>query len=325
MGLPHSGKNPARTKRLKKALQCGRRARPRNYMASIGVPVGSIARRMRGGTQALLVRDRAGNAYVAKCVGNPQGTRTLINEWVVSRLLQYLRVSTPAMHLLRIENDLPGRELLEFQMGNRRVPIAPGIHLGSRCPVDPDRKAIFDFLPRRLLRNVVNLPDLFLSFTFDRWVNQSDSRQAIFVRERCASPGAAFRAYLIDHGLSFGGSRWTISENGLTGLFHDRSIYHDQNFEIACYEAVDYIRQIPEEHLFAIQQEIPMEWLEAGDREEMSRLLQLLCARRSKLHSIVDRALRQLRETGAIPPSSPEVKVLICTLLLAFQSVHRGL
>jgi len=294
-------------------------------MPTMGVAVASIARRMRGGSQALLVRDRAGKAYVAKCIGNPQGTRTLINEWIVSRLLQYLRVSTPAVHLLRIENEVPGSELLEFHMGNQRVPIAPGIHLGSRCPVDPDRKAIFDFLPRRMLRNVVNLPDLFLSFAFDRWVNQIDSRQVIFIRERSSPPGAAFRAYVIDHGLSFGGSRWTVSESGLTGLFHDRSIYDDPRLETACHEAVDCIRDIPEERLFAVQQEIPMEWLGAGDREEMTKLLQLLCARRSKLHLIVDRALRQLRETGATAPKSPEAKILLCTLLLAYQSVHRAL
>jgi hypothetical protein len=294
-------------------------------MATIGLPVAGITRRMRGGSQSLLVRDRAGNAYIAKCVGNPQGTRTLINEWIVDRLLQYLRVSTPGVHLLSIESDIPGKELLEFQMGNRREPIAPGIHLGSRCPVDPDRKAIFDFLPRRLLRNVVNLPDLFFSFTFDRWVNQTDTRQVIFIRERCAGPGAAFRAYLIDHGLSFGGSRWTVSESGLTGLFHDRSIYTDPTLETACHDAVEHIRDIPEERLFSLLQDIPLEWLEAGDREEMTRLLELLCARRSKLHPIVDRALRQLRDAGTVAPSSLEAKVLLCTLLLAYHSVRGAL
>lgn len=294
-------------------------------MPTTGLAVASIARRMRGGSQSLLVHDRKGNAYVAKCIGNPQGTRTLINEWIVSQLLQYLRVSTPGVHLLNIENDLPGGELLEFQMGNRKVPIAPGIHLGSRCPVDPDRKAIFDFLPKRLLRNVVNLSDLFRSFAFDRWVNQTDSRQVIFIRERGASPGAAFRAYLIDHGLSFGGSRWTMSESGLTGLFHDRSIYTDPRLETACHEAVDHIREIPEERLFALQQDIPLEWLEDGDREEMARLLDLLCARRSKLHSIVDRALRRVRENNTLAPGSREAKILLCTLLLAYQSIHGAL
>lgn len=285
-------------------------------MATIALPIHRIERRMRGGTQALLVRDRSGNAYIAKCVGNPQGTRTLINEWIVSRLLKHLRVSTPAVEALRIERGVPGDSLLEFQAGNRKIPIASGIHLGSSCPVDPERRAIFDFLPRRLLDKVVNLPDLLLSFTFDKWVNQIDSRQAIFIRERSEKPGVKFRTYLIDHGLSFGGSRWEMSDGALTGLYHDRSIYDHPALEAECYAMVDRIQHLPENSLFSIEEEIPPEWLEAGDREDMSRLLDLLCQRRTKLNTIVERALRQLHEGGAVIPKTSDGRVLLGALLL---------
>lgn len=285
-------------------------------MATIALPVHSIERRMRGGAQALLVRDRAGNAYIAKCVGNPQGTRTLINEWIVSRLLKHLRISTPDVRALRIERGIPGDNLLEFQVGNRKVPIAPGVHLGSPCPVDPSRKAIFDFLPRRLLHKVVNLPDLLLSFAFDKWVNQVDSRQAIFIRERSSNPAVNFRTYLIDHGLSFGGSRWEMFDGALNGLYHDRSIYDSPTLAAECHAAVDRIRALPETSLFAIEDEIPPEWLEPGDRPDMTRLLELLCERRTKLHVLIDRALLQLHEAGAVVPRGPEGRVLVGTLLL---------
>ncbi len=270
---------------------------------------------MRGGSQALLVRDHAGNAYVAKCVGNPQGTRTLINEWIVSRLLKHLRVSTPHVRALRIERGIPGDNLLEFQVGNRRIPIAPGVHLGSPYPVDPARQAVFDFLPRRLLHKVVNLPDLFLSFVFDKWVNQTDSRQAIFIRERSAGPELRFRTYVIDHGLSFGGSHWEMSDGVLNALYHDRSVYDTPALEAECHAAVARIQHLPESSFFSIEEEIPPEWLESGDREDMTRLLELLCGRRTKLHGMVDRALRQLHENGIIPKTA-EGKVLLGSLLL---------
>lgn len=269
---------------------------------------------MRGGSQSLLVRDQAGNAYIAKCVGNPQGTRTLINEWIVSRLLKRLRVSTPKVSALRIERGTPGEHLLEFQVGNRKIPIAPGVHLGSACPADPDRQAIFDFLPRRLLHRVVNLPDLFLSFAFDKWVNQSDSRQTIFIRERGAG-GVQFRTYMIDHGLSFGGSRWEVSDSPLNGLFYDRSIYDHPAFEAECHVAVARIQNLPESSFSSLEEEIPPEWLAPGDREEMTRLLELLCGRRRKLHGIVDRTIRQLHEAGIVPKTA-ESKVLLGSLLL---------
>lgn len=271
---------------------------------------------MRGGAQALLVRDATGNAYVAKCVGNPQGTRTLINEWIVSRLLKYLRMSTPAVHPLRIERDLPGGELLEFQVGKEKIPIPPGIHLGSRCPVDPARKAIFDFLPRRLLNSVVNLPDVIAAFAFDKWVNQTDTRQAIFVRERSTGPSAKFRAYLIDHGLSFGGSRWEMWDGALNGLYFDRAVYDNPSTVTECHAAVDRIRELPERDLLSIEKEIPLEWLKAGDTEEMTRLLELLCTRRAKLHDTIDRALRQLDEAGIVIPKASERKQLLGALLL---------
>jgi hypothetical protein len=236
-------------------------------MATGALPIQLIERRMRGGAQSLLVRDSAGNAYIAKCVGNPQGTRTLINEWIVSRLLKYLRVSTPEIHALRIERGIPGDNLLEFDMGNRKVPIEPGVHLGSCCPVDPQQKAIFDFLPARLLHKVVNLPDLLLAFAFDKWVNQTDTRQAIFIRERSSQTTASFRTYLIDHGHSFGGSRWEFCDGALNGLYGTRSIYDSPDANAECHRAVDRINGLPVSSVFSIESEVPGEWLQPGDRE----------------------------------------------------------
>jgi hypothetical protein len=273
---------------------------------------------MRGGSQSLFVRDAAGNPYIAKCIGNPQGTRTLINEWIIGRLLKHLRVSTPEVHALRIEHGIPGAELLEFDMGNRKVPIAPGVHFGSRCPVDPERKAILDFLPRRLMNKVGNLPDLLLAFVFDKWVNQVDARQAVYIRERSAAAAGSFRVYLIDHGQSFGGTHWELRDGGLTALYRDRSIYESPTAHSECHSAVDRINELPETSLFSIENEIPEEWFQPGDREEMTRLLELLCGRRTKLHDTVNRAFEQMQRAGvAIPKSSDGRRLLGALLLLA--------
>jgi HipA-like protein len=287
-------------------------------MATSAVPIHTIERRMRGGSQSLFVRDAAGNPYIAKCVGNPQGTRTLINEWAIGRLLKHLRVSTPEVHALKIDRGIPGDELLEFDMGNRKVPIAPGVHLGSRCPVDPEQKAILDFLPRRLMGKVGNLPDLLFAFVFDRWVNQVDARQAIYIRERSANAAGSFRVYLIDHGQSFGGTHWQLRESALTALYRDRSIYEGPRAYSECHNAVDRINELPERSLFSIEHEIPEEWFQPGDRAEMSRLLELLSRRRTRLHDTVNRALKQIQQAGvAIPKTSDGRRMLGALLLLA--------
>lgn len=285
-------------------------------MATLAIPIQSIERRLRGGTQALLVRDGSGAAYVAKFIGNPQGTRTLVNEWVVSRLLKYLRVSTPEVQPLHLKRGIPGDHLLAFQSGNRLRPIAEGVHFGSRCPVDPERKAIFDFLPRSLLSKVANLPDLLMAYVFDKWVNQVDGRQAIFVRERLAGQTPQFRAYLIDHGLSFGGSRWELNELGLAGLFHDRSIYAEPELAAISHANVDKIQQIPKEALFSIEQEIPEDWLQPQEREEITRLLEALAKRQITLHDTIDRTLRQLQQAGIAIPKNAKNRYLLALLLL---------
>jgi hypothetical protein len=286
------------------------------YMATLAISIHSIERRLRGGTQALLVRDGSGAAYVAKFVGNPQGTRTLINEWVVSRLLKYLRVSTPEVQPLHVKRGVPGDHLLSFQIGNRTIPIPEGIHFGSRCPVDPKRKAIFDFLPRTLLAKVANLPDLLMAYVFDKWVNQVDSRQAIFVRERLAGQTLRFRAYLIDHGLSFGGSRWELSDLGPAGLFHDRTIYAQPEFAAISHLNVDKIQQLSKETLFSIEREIPEDWVQPKEREEIARLLEALAKRQVTLHDTIDRTLRQLQQAGIAIPKNAKSRYLLALLLL---------
>jgi hypothetical protein len=222
------------------------------------------------------------------------------------------------VHALKIDRGIPGDELLEFDMGNRKVPIAPGLHLGSRCPVDPERKAILDFLPRRLMDKVGNLPDLLFAFVFDRWVNQVDARQAIYIRERSADAGGSFRVYLIDHGQSFGGTHWELRESALTALYRDRSIYDGPRAYSECHNAVDRINELPERSLFSIEHEIPEEWFQPGDRAEMSRLLELLSGRRTRLHDTVNRALKQIQQAGvAIPKTSDGRRMLGALLLLA--------
>ena len=98
------------------------------------------------------------NVYVAKFMGNPQGNRTLINEWFAAKLLQKSGVSTPHQVVLRFDPE-PLTDAPCFEFGDRKVPVPAGLHLGSLCPVDPDRQAIFDFLPEKLLARTANLTD----------------------------------------------------------------------------------------------------------------------------------------------------------------------
>jgi hypothetical protein len=133
------------------------RSRRRNN-GTHSIDIKRIVRPMRGGTQARLVEGADGRFYVAKFAGNPQGNRTLINEWITQFILSHLGISTPPLRILRLPEQLRNEDLY-FSVGNRRIPVEGEWHLGSLCPVNPETHVIFDFLPVKFLQNVSNLDD----------------------------------------------------------------------------------------------------------------------------------------------------------------------
>src|SRR4051812_40542473 len=102
---------------------CGIEHPERIRMPSEIVTIRRVLRRMCGGSQAFLVEGGDDHFYVAKFFDNPQGNRTLINEWAVHRVLQQLGISTPEMRVLRLTNTTKGGGDLCFQTTGRSRPI----------------------------------------------------------------------------------------------------------------------------------------------------------------------------------------------------------
>jgi hypothetical protein len=144
-----------------------------------------LIRKMRGGAQAHLIEGEDGAFYVVKFINNPQHRRILINEWLACEFLRYLQIHVPDTVLIELTPEfISGSPELYLLMGSRREPVRPGIHFGSRLAVHPDRVAIFDFLPDKLLLKVENRVDFLGTLVFDKWVGNADSRQAVFFRAR---------------------------------------------------------------------------------------------------------------------------------------------
>ena len=64
-----------------------------------------LIRKMRGGSQAHLIRTDDGGFCVVKFQNNPQHRRVLINESISTALLTHLQIETPAAVLVRIDKD----------------------------------------------------------------------------------------------------------------------------------------------------------------------------------------------------------------------------
>jgi hypothetical protein len=241
-----------------------------------GVPVtiDRVIRRMRGGSQSFLVLGDDGQFYVAKFQGNPQGNRTLINEWIGGKLLRRLGVTTPTVRVLRLPDHVDGADLF-FDTPDGRQRIAAGLHFGSLCPVNPDRIAIYDLLPDSIIeRLLANGRDFITTFVFDCWAGHRDGRQAIFHRNARKS----FQATLIDNGLLFGGHHWRVMTAPVICLSFCRASYRGLDMRQLAYEAIDFIRSWTLSDIDEIVASVPEEWFDR-DKDAFWKMAAELIAR----------------------------------------------
>ncbi|MBI3679186.1 MAG: hypothetical protein HY235_02095 [Acidobacteria bacterium] len=253
-------------------------------------------RKMRGGSQAHLLVAEDGHHYVVKCRQNPQHRRILVNEWVSSALLEYLEIPTPRAEMIHLSEEfLREHPELSIQFGQRLEPVAPGWHFGSRLPVDPNRVALYDYLPDALLRQVANLGDFLGALVFDKWVNNTDSRQSVFFRAQVRewseaarhSRRQAFVSLMIDHGYVFGGPYWQLDGSPLTGLYF-RPLVYETVTGLASFEPwLERVVHCPMEPLDKAFRRVPESWLD-GDRDEFERVLERLWKRRPRVPGLIE-------------------------------------
>jgi hypothetical protein len=258
---------------------------------------------MRGGAQAHLLEGADGYYYVVKFINNPQHRRVLVNEWLACAFLRYLQIYVPETALIEIGaaflDDHPD---LYFSIGPRREPIRPGLHFGSRMAVHPDRVAVFDFLPDKLLGKVENRLDFLGMLVFDKWVANADSRQAVFFRARAKSwtplkgevpARVGFFAQMIDHGFAFNGPHWAFADSPLQGLYFRTSIYDEVRSLDSFQPWLDMVASFPLEVIDSAWKEIPREWLGEGDEDELEKLLEALLTRRDRVPELIQDVRRQ--------------------------------
>lgn len=265
-----------------------------------------LIRKMRGGAQAHLMEAEDGAFYVVKFTNNPQHRRILINEWLACAFLRYLQIHVPDTAVIELTpgfiEDNPD---LYLSIGSRREGIPPGLHFGSRLAVHPDRVAIFDFLPDKLLNKVENRADFLGILVFDKWIGNADSRQAVFFRARAkawtplkgdAPARVGFFAQMIDHGFAFNGSSWQFQDSPIQGLYFRTSVYE----EIRSLESFEpwlaMVQNFPIEVVDAAWKEIPGTWLD-GDEDALEQLLEVLMKRRSRVEGLLQE-LQQKRTTA---------------------------
>lgn len=232
-----------------------------------------------------------GHHYVVKFRNNPQHRRVLVNEWLASAIYRYLQIPTPPAIVIECPADfLAGNPDVFIQLGTRRLPPEPGWHFGSRFPGHPDRLAVYDFLPEQLLDGVHNRRDFIGAFAVDKWIGNTDARQAVFFRAQLREwAGAedspmrkAFLAMMIDHGFAFNGPHWDFPDAPIQGLYFRHGVYEEVRSLNDFEPWLSRIRAFPEEALDEAVRSLPAAWTE-GDEVALEKLVEKLLKRRKKV------------------------------------------
>jgi HipA-like kinase len=257
----------------------------------------NLIRKLRGGAQAHLMEGEDGGFYVVKFSNNPQHRRILINEWLAASFLRFLQLHVPETALIELTPDfIASSPDLYLSIGPRREPVPPGLHFGSRMAVDPNRVAIFDFLPDKLLHKIENRADFLGALVFDKWVANADSRQAVFFRARAKlwtplkgeTPARiGFFAQMIDHGFAFNGPHWEFPDSPIQGLYFRTTVY-DEVRSLNSFEPwLSMVQNFPLEVLDSAWKEIPREWLQ-DDEAALEALLEMLVKRRGRVPALIE-------------------------------------
>lgn len=267
-----------------------------------------LIRKMRGGAQAHLIEGEDGGFYVVKFTNNPQHRRILVNEWLATAFLRYLQIHVPETAVVELTPEFLHRtDDLYLSVGPRRETVPPGFHFGSKMAVHPDRVAVFDFLPDKLLYKVENRADFLGTLVFDKWASNVDSRQAVFFRARAKAwtpikgdtpARVGFFAQMIDHGFVFNGPHWRFEDYPLQGLYFRTSVYDDVESLDSFQPWLDMIENFPIAIIDAAWKEIPRAWLD-GDETLLEDMLEGLLKRRSRVRDLLEDLPK--KRTAAFP------------------------
>ena len=242
-------------------------------------------RRLRGGSQAQLLRASDGRYYVTKSVQNPQHVRVLANEMLATRLGQLLGLPVPRVESIEVSDWLiEHTSELTIEVGGSCIPWKPGLHLASLYVDDPDTNLVFDYLPDSMMDSVRNVADFGRVLVLDRWTCNCDGRQAVFSRKGKRSRG--YFATFIDQGYCFNASEWSFPDSPLRGVYARKCVYKDIVNWDAFEPALTRAEQMGVEDIWRIAAEIPEEWYES-DHCGLHRLVENIYKRRSMIRDLI--------------------------------------
>lgn len=243
-------------------------------------------RRMRGGAQSHLMRCSDGNYYVVKFSNNPQNLRVLANEMFAAHLAAATGLPVADTEVIEVGEWLVSHTPeLNIQLENITIPCNAGLQFGSRYAVSPLEGQVLDRLPALKLARVRNLPTFVGMLAMDKWIGNSDGRQAAFWRKMTQR---RYAAAFIDQGNCFNAGHWDFPDYPLRGTYPQIEVYARVRGWHSFQPWLSRIETMEESVIWAAAAGIPTEWYR-NDANALEQLIQLLLERRPLVRELITR------------------------------------
>ena len=155
-------------------------------------------KRMRGGSQAHLMRASDRSYQVVKFQNNAQHVRVLANEYLGSRLGLKLGLPMPQVDIIEVgEWLIQNTADLRIESAGCVKLCSSGLQLASRYAADVEKAWAFDHLPESMFPKVRNRSDFGRCVVFDKWTGNADGRQAVFSK---SPKGVYYGATFVESG-----------------------------------------------------------------------------------------------------------------------------
>jgi hypothetical protein len=256
-------------------------------------------RKLRGGSQPILVQASDGLLYVVKFANNLQGPNLLFNESAGSELFRSCGLPVPEWRPVKVSNSfLDKNPDCWIQTPEGRLRPSSGLSFGSRF-LGGNGKPLLEILPASSFNRVRNQASFWLAWLIDVCAEHGDNRQAIFEEDAEGWLDASF----VDHGHLFGGPKADMKRSFCASRYLDPRIYAAVSSE-ALLGFQSIVRALDVDRLRQRTEAIPAEWRQVSARESFERCLQRLSKPllvRNVLETIVDAIERRTEKESGNP------------------------
>jgi hypothetical protein len=223
-------------------------------------------RKLRGGSQPILVEASNGLLYVLKFSNNLQGPNLLFNEVVGAELFRACGLAVAQWEPLLVSDKfLDSNPGCWTETENGLCRPSSGLCFASRF-LCPRGERLLEILPGLSYQRIRNRSDFWLAWFLDVCFEHADNRQAVYRED-----GEGWlSAFFIDSGHLLGGAEGHVQPHILASRYLDLRIYS----EISFMEAAIYMRTVESmniDEFWAHVLEMPEDWRSDSGVASMSR------------------------------------------------------